>query len=258
MQFSDLKRLLTRSFPEFKTYLLDEIDSTNRFLKTKFNAKLPERSVCITQHQTAGYGQQQRAWESDNESWTFSFCLPIQLPIQRCAGLSSVIGLAIIDALSKQNQQGLLIKWPNDIWNTDGKVAGILIESVKIEKNKTWMVFGIGMNISYQKTKWLPAGKDYPFSSIQLCKHSEELVFISVLENIFDYIQNFESNGFQYFMESFKKLDKFKDGQSVIVYDSGTPIKGVYRGVNMRGEVEIELGGNIKTYCSGSVSIRPN
>lgn len=258
MNFSTLQSLLVNSFPQIRSYLLNEVDSTNRYLKSKYKSHPQERSVCFALKQTAGYGQRGRNWFSDNKAWKFSLCLPVSRPINQCNGLSSIVGLAVIKALHSVLCEDLNIKWPNDIWNADGKVGGILIESIKLEGNQSWLVIGIGINLSRHRGNSLPAGKEYAFSSIQLNGHSEELLFISVLESIFSSIQKFEREGFTSFMEAFKKLDKFKDGQSVIVYDSDTPIKGVYRGVNKRGEVEIELGGKRKTYCSGLVSIRPN
>ena len=258
MNLSTLQPLLVNSFPEIRSYLLNEVDSTSSFLKQTYRKVKPEASICLALHQTAGYGQRGRNWFSDNKAWKFSLCLPIRLPIHQCNGLSSIVGLAVIRALHVELNQDLNIKWPNDVWNDEGKVGGILIESIKLEKNLSWLVIGIGINFSNHSNNSLPAGKEYEFSSVELNGHSEELLFISVLESIFSYVQQFEQNSFEIFVADFKKLDKFKDGQSVIVYDSDTPIKGVYRGVNKRGEVEIELGGKRKTYCSGLVSIRPN
>ena len=51
-----------------------------------------------------------------------------------------MIGLHLIDALAESFDDKLSIKWPNDIYSDSGKVAGLLIESVKFDCDYCWFV----------------------------------------------------------------------------------------------------------------------
>lgn len=257
MDFQKLRLLLNQQFPDMDCHLLDEVPSTSSFLKQYFSEQCESPLLCVAKTQTAGYGQRNKRWQSYESAWKFSLLVPISLPINLCHGLSSVVGLSVIKALEGYVENELNLKWPNDLWDKNGKLGGILIESVKLSKNQTWFVVGIGINIDLDNSDLSKFSDEYCHSFLKFSS-SEEHIFLNVLRVLLISFTEFESHGFSNFIDDFKKVDKYKDGDSVIVYDNGTPIIGVYRGVNRRGELKIELGDDIKTYYSGSVSIRPN
>lgn len=258
MNLVKLESYLLENFPELTCCLFESLPSTSDYLKSFYKKSPGKKAFCLTASQTAGYGQRGRRWVAVDSAWTFSLLLPISRPIQNCGGLSSVIGLSLIQTLQKFNQNPLQIKWPNDIWDDSGKLGGILIESVKLKSDKTWFVIGIGLNVSIKDPQILPAGSNYNYSSLVLTEVCYQKLLVELIQKLLMDLEAYQQQGFLGFIELYKKFDKFKNGQSVIVYDNDTPIKGVYRGVNKRGEVEIELGQDIQTYYSGSVSIRPN
>lgn len=137
--------------PEF--IILDETPSTNTELKNKLiSQKLPEFSVIITEHQTAGRGQQGNTWESEKgANLTFSFLLrPSFLEPYLQFYLSKIASLAIVDVLHNHHIDAT-IKWPNDIYINNFKVAGILIESSLTGTRMDSTVIGIGLNVNQQQ-----------------------------------------------------------------------------------------------------------
>jgi len=111
--------------------------------------KLPEFSVVITPNQTAGRGQQGNFWESeDGKNLTFSIILyPIFIEAQHQFSLSFIVSVAIIDVLKKYLPD-LKIKWTNDIYSGDKKLAGILIENSIISGKIDYSIVGIGINVN--------------------------------------------------------------------------------------------------------------
>ena len=130
----------------FKLIELDEIDSTNRYLKDYCSTKQPTEIVfCVTKKQTHGYGQQKRSWVSNADSLLFSLAYPVA-GSRVVSGLSSLqVAVLAHKVLQSMVDEKLYLKWPNDLFTDRGKVAGILIEQV-IKDGYRCLVIGIGIN----------------------------------------------------------------------------------------------------------------
>jgi BirA family biotin operon repressor/biotin-[acetyl-CoA-carboxylase] ligase len=167
---------------------LKEVDSTNTFLKNVLanNEPVPEGTVIMAESQVAGRGQQQNKWYSSvNESLAFSILLnPAFLPVNQQFLLTCAIGLGIYDALFPLVGQQLKIKWPNDIYISNSKLGGILIENQVQGSTMRNSVVGIGLNINQQQfPDWLPNAvslrqilqTDYDLKALllEICRHIE-------------------------------------------------------------------------------------
>ena len=133
-------------------HYITETDSSNNYAaKQLLTKRLPEGSVFIAYSQIDGRGQASNKWESEpNKNLTFSIIVyPEFLEISRQFELSKTISLGVSDFL-KELTDKVAIKWPNDIYLGNRKVAGILIEnSIRVNKISTCIV-GIGLNINQQ------------------------------------------------------------------------------------------------------------
>ena len=111
-------------------------------------AALTHGDVVFTTNQTAGRGQNGRSWYAPPGVLTASFVLD-GLPASQLPGLSLAAGLAVIYAvedLLPNLRDELRLKWPNDVWLHEHKLAGILCEAVSGSKSHTRVVVGIGLN----------------------------------------------------------------------------------------------------------------
>ncbi len=133
---------------------IDELGSTNNYAATQLLTKrLPEGTIFVANSQLDGRGQVSNKWESEpGKNLTFSILLyPEFLEIMRQFEISKAISLGVADFLKEQTDDQVSIKWPNDVYIGNGKVAGILIEnSIRIDKIASCIV-GIGLNINQQK-----------------------------------------------------------------------------------------------------------
>jgi BirA family biotin operon repressor/biotin-[acetyl-CoA-carboxylase] ligase len=133
---------------------IKETDSTNVLMKELiWTADIPEGFVVRSDYQTKGKGQGANKWESEKgKNLLFSVLLqPEGIPVENQFLISQFVSLGIIDALrglSPVAGAGFTVKWPNDIYWHDQKIAGILIENTWQGRKITSSVIGVGINVN--------------------------------------------------------------------------------------------------------------
>jgi BirA family biotin operon repressor/biotin-[acetyl-CoA-carboxylase] ligase len=131
---------------------LDQVDSTNNFAMGLLKGMpLEEGAVVTTARQTRGKGQRGNSWESQpGQNVTCSVVLrPSFLDPVEQFDLTRSISLALTDVLLDIiPQHEVKIKWPNDVFVDDGKIAGILIENIIVGNRINYSVIGIGFNVN--------------------------------------------------------------------------------------------------------------
>ena len=104
-------------------------------------------------YQTAGRGQHGNGWESEKgKNLLCSILLP---PRKNIFDLNVIVSVAVhrmVRGLADERVRGLTIKWPNDIYWRDKKLAGILIENAIIGGEVKYSIAGIGLNVN--QTEW--------------------------------------------------------------------------------------------------------
>lgn len=128
--------------------------STNALVVDRARAGAAEWLVIVTEHQTAGRGRLDRAWQTpDRAALTFSTLLRPTRPGVEWPWLPLVAGIAAVGALREHGIPAGL-KWPNDVLVGDRKLAGILAERVETPSGAAAVV-GIGLNVG-QTAEELP------------------------------------------------------------------------------------------------------
>jgi len=235
--------------PDFTVEVLPEIDSTNSELMRRARTGRLEPVLLAAARQTAGRGRLGRSWHSDSGgSLTFSLGLPI-VPVE-WAGLSLAVGVGIAEAL----HPALRLKWPNDIWLDERKLAGILIETAAglgEEGAGRYAVIGIGINIAQRPDAVLatPAAclrEVLPdaTAATTLCRIALPLV---------EALKTFERSGFPAFHARFDARDVLRNRD--VVLSDGTA--GVARGTSASGALMVHTAGAVKAVISSEVSVRP-
>jgi BirA family transcriptional regulator, biotin operon repressor / biotin---[acetyl-CoA-carboxylase] ligase len=131
---------------------LENLSSSNSYatalLKRK---KVREGTIIHTNFQTHGRGQGGNTWESeDRKNLLISLILyPIMIKPSDQFIISRIISLGICDYL-RQYTADVSIKWPNDIYVRDDKIAGILIEASIIRDKIENIIIGIGLNVNQE------------------------------------------------------------------------------------------------------------
>ena len=138
-------------FESAQWVMLDSVPSTNTYAQTLVAEKmLPEGSVIIANFQEQGRGQRGNSWESrTGENLLMSTVLyPSFLPAARLFYISKVVALGVYSLVKGLGAEKVSIKWPNDIYIADRKVAGILIENTFRSTEIALSVVGTGININ--------------------------------------------------------------------------------------------------------------
>lgn len=135
---------------------IDQVDSTNTYLISELQSgkELPQLHTVVCRQQTAGRGMRGNSWTSrPGDSLTLSLLLRSEvLQGSEQFAVSELASWAVLRTyahfLSEEQRTKLTVKWPNDIYYGDQKLAGILIEHSLTGKFIDYSVIGIGMNIN--------------------------------------------------------------------------------------------------------------
>lgn len=238
-----------------KIIRLEEIDSTNRYLKNYREEGDEEMIVVIADYQAAGKGQGTHTWESEKgKNLLFSIKVyPHWIPVRRQFVLSMAGALAVKDALDSY-VENITLKWPNDVYWNDKKISGTLIENTIDSKGIKSCVFGIGLNVNQLV---FHSDAPNPVSLAQILGH--EVDRDEVLKKILD--------GFEKYYELLRRAD-YMD-VSGIYHLSLYRRKGFHPYRDADGEfegalVEVEDDGHlilhdrqgrIRSYAFGEISI---
>ncbi|MBO9681454.1 MAG: biotin--[acetyl-CoA-carboxylase] ligase [Flavisolibacter sp.] len=107
-------------------------------------------TVVFSHEQTKGKGQRSKAWVSQKDMNIAMSLLvdPKKLNVSELFLLSMMVAVGVRQFFLSYIEEGIKIKWPNDIYWRDRKAAGILIENVWQGSEWKFAVVGIGININ--------------------------------------------------------------------------------------------------------------
>ena len=161
---------------------LDETLSTNAELKRlQKENPLPEYSMVMTEFQTAGRGQAGNSWYSGKgNNILLSFLLyPHSVKAKDQFIISQIVSLAIKRVLDNFIKN-VTIKWPNDIYWNDKKIAGILIENSLIGQHIDYTIVGIGLNVNEEE---FPSSLPNPVSLREITgKEADREILLTLLQ----------------------------------------------------------------------------
>ena len=177
-----------------KIIRLEEVDSTNNYLRSLSLTDEEQMLVAVARHQTAGRGQGSNTWESEaGKNLLFSVKIkPRNIAIANQFLLSMTMALAIKRALDKR-ADGFRLKWPNDIYWHDYKISGTLIETTLSASSINSCIFGIGIDVN-QEVFFSDAPN--PLSLCSITGHSEDCdLLLSDILHSFDSIYSQLADG---------------------------------------------------------------
>ncbi len=239
--------------------IFDELASTNSYLEELIRASGAKKYICLAEYQTSGRGRFGRAWVSP---FARNICLSVAWPffreLRELSGLGLVIAVATINALRSYGvQEGLSLKWPNDILWEGRKLAGILIEIFGEAHHAYVAIIGLGLNVNMFKE--VGQKIEQPWCDIaQITKaipQRNKLVGL-LLDNILTAITTYQDCGLKPFLKVWQRFD-VTYGKKVTLVASGRKITGIGCGINAAGCLLLkDRGGEMHTFAAGEVSLR--
>ncbi|WP_102505779.1 bifunctional biotin--[acetyl-CoA-carboxylase] ligase/biotin operon repressor BirA [Salinivibrio kushneri] len=232
------------------------IDSTNQYLMERVG-QLASGSVCLAEYQQQGRGRRGRAWESPFGSNLYlSMYWRLDAGPAAAMGLSLVVGVAITKALHELGAPGVKVKWPNDLYFQDKKLAGILVEMTGQTGDAAHLVIGMGLNIGMGAH--LNQNIDQPWARLADACHpmpSRNTLAATLIARLKDALIDYEQHGLSSIMADWPKLDNFID-RPVKLLMGDREVRGIERGIDEHGALLLDVEGDITPYLGGEISLR--
>jgi BirA family transcriptional regulator, biotin operon repressor / biotin---[acetyl-CoA-carboxylase] ligase len=231
---------------------LKEVDSTNRFLMDWVSREKPgEGTLVISDFQAAGRGTDGSRWESEpGQNLTFSFLLyPSFLALEAQFYLNKVISLGLADLVSNvlPGRDDIRIKWPNDIYIGNKKVAGTLIQNGIKGSKFDFCVIGIGLNVN-QESFSSDAPNPVSLKIASGKSFNLEALIKQTIARIDHRYNSLKQGAIKEIDESYLGL-LYRVNQLAGYIYKGNPVLAKITGVNRYGQLILELPGEKIIEC---------
>jgi len=215
--------------------------------------------LVLTERQTAGRGRGANRWCSAEGALTFS--LVLEAPRERLAPdrwpqVALAAGVAVCEALQGLAPHAeLRLKWPNDVYLADGKICGILCESIPGLSDR--IVVGIGVNINNRRQETGDSGQRTAPSS--LVEHDEMQrdttdVLIHVLDEFDRRWRELLEGSFEEAATVYRERCFLTNRIVKIEQTGGSTIVGVCRGIDALGRLRVHTECGEVAVVSGTVA----
>lgn len=237
-----------------KIIRLDVVDSTNNFASRLIKEESPqEGTVILAEYQKSGRGQKEHNWTSEKgKNLTFSIILyPTMLKVERQFYLSMAISVSIVRCLQTL-MSNVSIKWPNDIFIQNRKIAGILIENSIIGSFLQNSIIGIGLNVNQVNFSDVPEATSL---AIELNKQlNKEIILTNLMQYINSWLSKLYNNNYHSIKSIYESLLFCKDQNASFIKDN-KKFSGTITGVSEFGQLKIKHeNGAVNQYNFNEVS----
>lgn len=228
-------------------------DVLERIKKLEANDAHP--LVCLAEQQSAGRGRRGKQWQSPyGANLYLSYGTRLSMGAAGLEGLSLAVGVLLAKTLSKQGIEDVKVKWPNDIYISGKKVAGILIEVDGDLTSYCNVVIGIGMN--FQMRSLDDSSIDQAYTALDewgvVDRNKVSIEIIKGLTDIFNQIESADILS----LDDWYRYDYLMMKPVNVLLGNNT-VSGQAVGVDLAGNLLLKLDdGTERKFAGGEVSVR--
>ncbi|MGV3345278.1 bifunctional biotin--[acetyl-CoA-carboxylase] ligase/biotin operon repressor BirA [Enterobacteriaceae bacterium LUAb1] len=249
------KQKITAEIISGKIIIIPVIGSTNQYLLDNIG-QLQSGDVCVAEFQQSGRGRRGRQWFSPfGTNLYFSMYWCLNQGATAATGLSLVIGIVIAEVLQRLGAEGVRVKWPNDLYLNDKKLAGILVELTGRAGEPAHIVLGAGINLAMRTPDTRIVNQDWINLEDAGINIDRNILVICLIKQLRLCLQEFERDGLSPFIERWAVLDNFLN-REVKLLTGKQEIHGIVRGIDFQGGLLLENNGKITTWAGGEISLR--
>lgn len=235
--------------------VLPVIDSTNQYLLDRIH-ELQSGDTCVAEYQTAGRGRRGRKWFSPfGANLYLSMYWRLEQGPAAAIGLSLVIGIVMAEVLQGLGADKVRVKWPNDLYLNDRKLAGILVELTGKTGDAAQIVIGAGINLTMRHVENDVINQGWTNLQDAGISIDRNTLAVRLIKELRDSLRLFEQEGLAPYLSRWKKLDNFIN-RPVKLIIGDKEIFGVSRGIDSQGALLLEQDGVIKPWVGGEISLR--
>lgn len=235
--------------------VLPVIDSTNQYLLERLNSLQPG-DACIAEYQQAGRGRRGRQWFSPfGANLYLSMYWRLEQGPAAAVGLSLVIGIVMAEVLRGLGASEVKVKWPNDLYLDDRKLAGILVELTGKTGDAAQIVIGAGINLAMRNVATDVINQGWINLQEAGIKIDRNALAIALIQELRSALILFENESLTPFLSRWKVLDNYANRQVKLIIGD-REIYGISRGINEQGALLLEQDGVVKPWVGGEISLR--
>jgi BirA family biotin operon repressor/biotin-[acetyl-CoA-carboxylase] ligase len=236
-------------------YVFSTIGSTNDEAKAFAEKGAPHGTLVVADEQSQGRGRSDRQWHTEQGSGLALSLILRPVSVASADSTLTVLGaLAVVESLTNLGVEAW-IKWPNDVIVSDGKLAGVLVETSWLGNEMDYAIMGIGVNVhpgSIPQTKL-----DFPATCVDHAVGDR----VDRIDLLFDILGNlgslYRAVGSEELVESWEKYLAYLHEQ-VLLRGEGSTMVGRLEGLEKNGRLRIRLdSGETILVGEGDLSLRP-
>lgn len=234
------------------------IDSTNSEAMRYVRGGNQGKALFVAEKQESGRGRRGRNWVSPMARNIYmTLVWPFDGNIEALQGLSLVTALSLIHALQASSLNGmdsLKVKWPNDVWLNNKKLAGILLELYSGNDGSHQVIIGIGINVNMPQHSL--ASINQP--ATDLASHGNltvdrNVILANLIRQLDGDIELFMQHGFTNFRAQWQLFDLFHN-KDVEVLTGTTSTLGKVKGVDLSGALILETDSGNQLIIGGELA----
>jgi BirA family biotin operon repressor/biotin-[acetyl-CoA-carboxylase] ligase len=235
--------------------VLPVIDSTNQYLLERLD-NLQPGDACIAEYQQAGRGRRGRQWFSPfGANLYLSMYWRLEQGPAAAIGLSLVIGIVMAEVLRDLGAKDVRVKWPNDLYLNDRKLAGILVELTGKTGDAAQIVIGAGINLAMRNVATDVINQGWINLQEAGINIDRNALAITLIHELRAALILFEQESLTPFLTRWESLDNYANRQVKLIIGE-REIFGISRGINEQGALLLEQDGVIKPWVGGEISLR--
>lgn len=254
IQLLDVERILSQ-LTDKRVTVLPVVDSTNQYLLDRIT-ELQSGDACVAEYQQAGRGRRGRQWISPfGANLYLSMFWRLDQGPAAAMGLSLVIGIVMAEVLKDLGAEDVRVKWPNDLYLNDRKLAGILVELTGKTGDAAQLVIGAGINLAMRETNANAINQGWINLQEAGINIDRNELAATLLNELRQSLRQFEIDGLAPFIARLRALDNFID-RPVKLLIGEQQIFGIARGIDQQGALLLDQNGVIKPFIGGEISLR--
>lgn len=241
--------------PAGQVAVLPVVDSTNQYLLDRIS-ELKSGDACVAEYQQTGRGRRGRQWVSPfGANLYLSMFWRLEQGPAAAMGLSLVVGIVMAEVLHKLGAGQVRVKWPNDLYLNDKKLAGILVELTGKTGDAAQLVIGAGINLTMRESTTNVISQDWINLQEAGVIIDRNKLTAELLSELRLAVVKFENEGLSAFISRWREMDNYLD-RPVKLIIGNQEIFGIARGIDQQGALLLEQNGNVKPYIGGEISLR--
>ena len=246
---------IRREVAQGSVAVLPVIDSTNQYLLDRL-AGLQSGDACVAEYQQAGRGRRGRKWVSPfGANLYISMYWRLEQGPAAAIGLSLVIGIVMTEVLRDLGADQVRVKWPNDLYLNDRKLAGILVELTGKTGDAAQIVIGAGVNLAMRNAQAGDINQGWINLQETGVRIDRNVLAARLITELRSALHCFEQEGLTPFLARWEVLDNFINRPVKLIIGE-KEIFGISRGIDSQGALLLEQDGVVKPWVGGEISLR--